>query len=140
MLTTKFRIWFQNARVRPDWTGIELVDSPRYLADGCVEVTVKGNGHNLRRLIAKRPGLFASYLQMMPQNRQDNSRIMEPPPHPHRQHGQGEKDQEGNRIEHHPLHGSSRLCLRVWHKPSQALPSLVPNLCLQLDKQQSFVV
>jgi hypothetical protein len=72
MLTTRFKIWLQDASAHPDWTGIELVDSPRYLEGGCVEVTVKGNGHNLRRLIAKRPDIFASYLQMMPEKRKAN--------------------------------------------------------------------
>jgi hypothetical protein len=72
MLNTKFRIWLQDARTRPDWTGIELVDSPCYLEGGCVELTVKGNGHNLRRLIAKRPDIFASYLQMTTQKSKAN--------------------------------------------------------------------
>jgi hypothetical protein len=44
------------------------VDASRYLELGCVEVTVKGNGQDLRRLIAKRPDISAAYLRMMPKN------------------------------------------------------------------------
>jgi hypothetical protein len=45
------------------------VDLPEHVEAGCIEVTVEGNGHNLRRLIAKRRDIFAAYLQMKPEKR-----------------------------------------------------------------------
>jgi hypothetical protein len=71
MLTTRFKIWLQDASAHPDWTGIELVESPRYLEGGCVELTVRGNGQDLRRLIVKRRDIFAAYLQMKPEKREE---------------------------------------------------------------------
>ena len=67
MLTTKFRVWLQDPRIPPVWTGVKLVDLPEHVEAGCIEVTVEGNGHNLRRPIAKRPDIFAAYLQMPPE-------------------------------------------------------------------------
>ena len=52
------------------WAGVKLVDSPEYIKPGCIEVTVEGSGHDLRRLIAKRRDIFAAYLQMQPEKRQ----------------------------------------------------------------------
>ena len=67
MLTTKFRVWLQDPRLPPLWTGVKLVDLREHLEAGCLEVTVEGNGYDLRRLIAKRPDIFAAYLQMPPE-------------------------------------------------------------------------
>ena len=69
MLTTKFRVWLQDPRIPPVWTGVKVVDLPEHVEAGCIEVTVEGNGHNLRRLIAKRRDIFAAYLQMKPEKR-----------------------------------------------------------------------
>ena len=69
MLTTRFRVWLQDPRTPPVWTGVKLVDLPEHVEAGCIEVTVEGNGHNLRRLIAKRRDIFAAYLQMKPEKR-----------------------------------------------------------------------
>ena len=66
MLTTKFRVWLQDPRIPPVWTGVKLVDAPQYVEAGCIEVTVGGNGHDLRQLIAKRRDIFAANLQMKP--------------------------------------------------------------------------
>ena len=71
MLTTKFRVWLQNARIRPDWNGVEFVDSPRYSEDGYLEITVKGNGQDLRQLIATRRIIFSAYLQVKPEKRKE---------------------------------------------------------------------
>jgi len=71
MLTTKFRVWLQHPRIAPVWTGVKLVDMPEHVEAGCVEVTVEGNGHELRQLIAKRRVIFAAYLQMKPERRED---------------------------------------------------------------------
>jgi len=68
MPTTKFRVWLQDPRIPPLWTGVKLVDLPEHVEAGCLEVTVEGNGHDLRRLIAKRRDMFAAYLQMLPED------------------------------------------------------------------------
>ena len=69
MLTTKFRVWLQDPRISPVWTGVKLVNLPEHVEAGCIEVTVEGTGHHLRRLIAKRRDIFAAYLQMKPEKR-----------------------------------------------------------------------
>jgi hypothetical protein len=69
MLTTRFRIWLQDPAIPPVWTGVKVVDLQKHVEAGCLEVTVKGNGHDLRRLIAKRQDIFAAYLQMKPEKR-----------------------------------------------------------------------
>jgi hypothetical protein len=43
-----------------------------YINRDCIEVTVEGNGSDLRQLIAKRRDIFAAYLQMKPGKRQDH--------------------------------------------------------------------
>ena len=45
---------------------------PEQVDAGCIEVTVEGNGHDLRQLIAKRRDIFAAYLQMKPEERKDH--------------------------------------------------------------------
>jgi len=54
------------------WTGVKVVDLMEQVGAGCIEVTVKGNGHDLRQLIAKRRDIFAAYLQMVPGKREDH--------------------------------------------------------------------
>jgi hypothetical protein len=66
MQTTKFRVWLQDPRIPPVWTGVKLVGGTEQVEAGCLEVTVEGNGSDLRRLIAKRRDIFAAYLQMNP--------------------------------------------------------------------------
>ena len=70
MLTTRFRIWLQDPNIPPVWTGVKLVDLHEVVEAGCIEVTVKGNGYDLRRLIAKRQDIFAACLQMVPEKRE----------------------------------------------------------------------
>jgi hypothetical protein len=72
MLTTKFRVWLQDPNITPVWTGVKLVDAPQYVNADCIEVTVEGNGSDLRRLIAKRRDIFAAYLQMKPEKSKDH--------------------------------------------------------------------
>jgi hypothetical protein len=72
MLTARFRVWLQNTSIRPDWDGIELIYWPEYSQAGFVDVMVKGNGDDLRRLIEQRQDIFAAYIQMMPEQRKDN--------------------------------------------------------------------
>ena len=68
MLTTKFRVWLQDVRITPVWTGVKVVGGPEQVKARCIEVTVEGNGCDLLRLIAKRREIFAAYLQMKPEN------------------------------------------------------------------------
>jgi len=72
MLTTKFRVWLQDPNIPPVWTGVKLVDEPQYVKAGCIEVTVEGNGYDLRQLIAERQDIFAAYLQMKPKKRKNH--------------------------------------------------------------------
>ena len=67
MPTTRFRVWLQHPRISPVWTGVKLVGLPEHVEAGCIEVTVEGDGHDLRQLIAKRRDIFAAYLQMVPE-------------------------------------------------------------------------
>jgi hypothetical protein len=53
------------------WTGVKLVHLPQYIKRDCIEVTVEGNGSDLRQLIAKRRNIFSAYLQMKPEKRED---------------------------------------------------------------------
>ncbi len=50
------------------WTGVKIVGEPQCVKDDCLEVTVEGNGYDLRRLIGERRDIFAAYLQMEPEN------------------------------------------------------------------------
>ena len=70
-VTTKFRVWLQDPRNQPTWTGVELVHLPEYVAAGWLEVTVEGDGYNLKRLMAERQDIFAAYLQMKSQKREE---------------------------------------------------------------------
>jgi hypothetical protein len=71
MLTTKFRIWLHYPRLPPVWTDVKLAGWPEQVDAGCIEVTVEGNGYDLRRPIAKRRDIFAAYLQMKPEKRKE---------------------------------------------------------------------
>jgi hypothetical protein len=69
MQTTKFRVWLQDPNIPPVWTGVKFVGWPQYVNARCIEVTVEGNGSDLRQLIAQRRDIFAAYLQMKPEKR-----------------------------------------------------------------------
>jgi hypothetical protein len=72
MLTTKFRVWLQDPHITPVWTGVRLVGRPQYINRDGIELTVEGNGSDLRQLIAQRQDIFAAYLQMKPEKREDH--------------------------------------------------------------------
>ena len=44
MLTTKFRVWLQDPKIPPIWTGVKLMDLPEYVRAGCIEVMSKVTG------------------------------------------------------------------------------------------------
>jgi hypothetical protein len=72
MLTTKFRVWLQDPQIPPVWTGVRLVGWPQYINRDGIELTVEGNGSDLRQLIAERQDIFAAYLQMKPEKREED--------------------------------------------------------------------
>jgi len=69
MLTTRFRVWLQDRKIPPVWTGVEIVGIPEYVGTVYLDVTVEGDGYNLKRLISVRQDIFAAYLQMKPEKR-----------------------------------------------------------------------
>ena len=71
MLTTTFRVWLQDPQIPPVWTGVKLAGRPQYVKARCIQVTVEGNGSDLRQLIAQRQDIFAAYLQMKPEKRKE---------------------------------------------------------------------
>ena len=71
VLITKFRVWLQDSRSRPDLSSVKLADSPNYDQGSWIDLAVVGNGHHLRRLIMKQQDIFAAYLQSKPEKRQD---------------------------------------------------------------------
>ena len=73
MLVTKFRVSLQEPGTRPDFTGVELLGLPRCGDERCVDVTVAGSGYELRRLIAKRWNVFAAFLQLKPEVRENQA-------------------------------------------------------------------
>jgi len=71
VLITKFRVWLQDARSRPDFSSVKLADSPNYDQRSWVDLAVVGNGRDLRTLIMKQQDIFAAYLQSKPEERWD---------------------------------------------------------------------
>ena len=69
MQITRFRVWLQGRQVQPVWTGVEVLDIPEYVGAGCIDVTVGGDGYDLKRLMAERQDIFTAYLQMKPGKR-----------------------------------------------------------------------
>lgn len=67
MVTTTFKLWLQTTDTRPDWTGIKLLRVPRYLTLDCIQVTVRGDGDDLRMWLAERRDIFAAFVQMKPE-------------------------------------------------------------------------
>ena len=68
MQTTRFEVWLKS-KAQPVWTGVKLVRPPEYTSPDMVDVTVDGDGSDLRSLIADRPDIFAAYLQFKPTER-----------------------------------------------------------------------
>ena len=66
LLVTKIRVWFQDRGSRPDLGHVNLTGSPIY-GDDCVDISVVGNGYDLKRFIVARWDVFVGYLQMKPE-------------------------------------------------------------------------
>src|SRR5712692_5966015 len=45
-ITTRFRVWLQDPRNQPTWTGVEIVHLPEDVGAGWLDVTVEGDGYN----------------------------------------------------------------------------------------------
>ena len=71
VLITRFRVWLQDRHSCPDFSSVELADSPNYDASGWVDLAVFGTGHDLRTLIKTQRDIFAAYLQSKTEVRQD---------------------------------------------------------------------
>jgi hypothetical protein len=72
MQTTKFRSGSKFRASRPCGLASSFVGEPEQAKPGCIEVTVEGNGYDLRQLIANRRDIFAAYLQMKPEKRENH--------------------------------------------------------------------
>ena len=71
--TTRFRIWFQRD-VKPTelapavWTGVKLMEKPTAFGIDALNVTVAGDGSDLRRLVVERQDVFAALLELRPED------------------------------------------------------------------------
>jgi hypothetical protein len=92
-MQTRFRVWLASG-ARPVWGGVKLVYPPEYVTADALDVTVDGDGSDLRRLIADRWNIFAAYLQTGARggaaigrraSQGFHYRTLEPPPQPPRQ-------------------------------------------------------
>lgn len=54
MQTTRFRVWLK-AGDRPVWPGVKAVHPPECIVDDALDVTVEGDGSDLKRLINSQP-------------------------------------------------------------------------------------
>ena len=63
--TTRFRVWLKSG-VRLDWTGVKLVRPPEYIAADVVDVTVEGDGSDLKGFINDRWNIVNAWLQLKP--------------------------------------------------------------------------
>ena len=68
MQTTRFRVWLRS-RVPPDWTGVKFVRTPEYINADTVDVTVEGDGSDLRSLIYDHWDIFVAYVQLKPEEK-----------------------------------------------------------------------
>ena len=65
MQTTEFRVWLKSG-ARLDWTAVKLVRPPEFIAADVVDVTVEGDGSDLKSFINDRWNIFDAYIQMKP--------------------------------------------------------------------------
>jgi hypothetical protein len=69
--TARFRVWFQPS-VNPTeldpavWSDLKVVQTPRASGFDALDVTVQGDGRDLRRLVVERQDVFAALLELRP--------------------------------------------------------------------------
>jgi hypothetical protein len=63
--TIRFRVWLKSG-ARLDWTGVKLVRPPEFIAADVVDVTVEGDGSDLKTFINDRWNILDAYVQMKP--------------------------------------------------------------------------
>ena len=69
--TTRFRVWFQPS-VKPTeldravWSDVKIVQKRAEFGFDALDVTVQGDGSNLRRLVVERQDVFAALLELRP--------------------------------------------------------------------------
>ena len=85
--TTRFRVWLKSG-VRTDWTGVKLVRPPEFIAADVVDVTVEGDGSDLKSFINKRWKTVDAWVLLKPEESSPKwpSGVPEPPQQPHRHH------------------------------------------------------
>ena len=70
MLTTRFRVWLKSG-VQLNWTGVKLVRPPEYIAADVVDVTVEGDGSDLKSFINDRWNIFDADLQLKSEDHEE---------------------------------------------------------------------
>jgi hypothetical protein len=69
--TTRFRVWFQPS-VNPTeldpavWSDVKVVQKPTAFGFDAIDVTLRGDGSDLRRLVVERQDVFAALLELGP--------------------------------------------------------------------------
>ena len=74
VMMTRFRVWFQPEVNTAElasafWNGVRLAQRPLPFRIDAVDVTVVGNGGDLRRLVAERRDIFAALMELRPDNK-----------------------------------------------------------------------
>ena len=66
MQTIRFRVWLKSG-ARLDWTGVTFVRPPEFIAADVVDVTVEGDGSDLKSFIDGRWNIVDGWLQLKPE-------------------------------------------------------------------------
>jgi hypothetical protein len=71
---TRFRVWFQPEVDTAElgsvvWNGVRLAQRPLPFGIDAVDVTVVGNGGDLRRLVSERRDIFAALMELRPEDK-----------------------------------------------------------------------
>ena len=70
-MTTRFRVWFQPS-VKPTeldpavWSAVKVVRKRAEFGFDALDVTGRGDGRDLRRLVVERQDVFAALLELRP--------------------------------------------------------------------------
>ena len=65
MQTIRFRVWLKLG-ARLDWTGVKVVHPPEFIAADVVDVTVEGDGSDLKGFINHRWKFVDAWVQLKP--------------------------------------------------------------------------